>query len=131
MQAAILAGGLATRLGELTKHQPKSMLPIMGKSFLEYQLALLASEGIGNVVLCIGHLGEQIVETFGTGKEFGLNIEYSYEAVLQQAAPEGGTALLAVLQSEATAHGELRLGRVDGPPCTLQPLPYSLETAGD
>ena len=81
MQAAILAGGLATRLGELTKHQPKSMLPIMGKSFLEYQLALLASEGIGNVVLCIGHLGEQIVETFGTGKEFGLNIEYSYEAV--------------------------------------------------
>ena len=51
--------------------------------------------------------------------------------VVAQAAPEGGTALLAVLQSEATAHGELRLGRVDGPPCTLQPLPYSLETAGD
>ena len=80
MQAAILAGGLATRLGELTKHQPKSMLPIMGKSFLEYQLALLASEGITNIVLCIGHLGEQIVETIGTGKKFGVNIRYSYEA---------------------------------------------------
>ena len=81
MQAAILAGGLATRLGELTKHQPKSMLPIMGKSFLEYQLDLLAKEGIVNIVLCIGHLGAQIVETFGTGKKFGVNIKYSYEAV--------------------------------------------------
>ena len=79
MQAAILAGGLATRLGDLTKNQPKSMLPIKGKSFLEYQLTLLAKEGINNIVLCIGHLGEQIVEAFGCGEALGVNIRYSRE----------------------------------------------------
>ena len=48
--------------------------------------------------------------------------------VAAQAAPEGGVALLAVLQMEATTHGELKLGKIDGPPCTVQTLPYSLET---
>ena len=81
MQAAILAGGLSTRLGHLTENQPKSLLPIQGKAFLEYQLDLLAREGIFDIVLCIGHLGEQIAETFGTGETFGVNIKYSYEAV--------------------------------------------------
>jgi len=44
-------------------------------------------------------------------------------------APNGGAALLAVLQVEATTQGELHLGRLDGPLCTVQPLPYSLESA--
>ena len=79
MQAAILAGGLATRLGNLAKYQPKSMLPIMGKTFLEYQLAFLAREGIEDIVICIGHLGEQIVRAFGSGEKFGVNIQYSRE----------------------------------------------------
>jgi tRNA-modifying protein YgfZ len=48
-----------------------------------------------------------------------------------RAAPESGIALLAVLQTEATTHGELRLGRIDGPPCTLQALPYSLEAVAN
>ena len=47
--------------------------------------------------------------------------------VAAQAAPEGGIALLAVLQTEATAQGELQLGGTDGPLCKLQTLPYSLE----
>jgi len=51
--------------------------------------------------------------------------------IAAQAAPEGGTALLAVLQTEATAHGELRLGGVDGPACTLQILPYDSELPED
>jgi folate-binding protein YgfZ len=46
-----------------------------------------------------------------------------------QPAPEGGTALLAVLQIEAAAQGELRLRGMEGPACTVQPLPYALETA--
>ena len=79
MQAAILAGGLATRLGDLAKHHPKSMMSIMGKSFLEYQLAFLAREGVEDIVLCIGHLGDQIVEAFGHGEKFGMNIQYSRE----------------------------------------------------
>ncbi len=46
--------------------------------------------------------------------------------VSAQAAPDGGIALLAVLQTEAVNQGELRLGSSDGPLCTVQTLPYSL-----
>ena len=34
----ILCGGLATRLGNLSKNTPKSMIKIKGKPFLEYQI---------------------------------------------------------------------------------------------
>lgn len=47
--------------------------------------------------------------------------------VRAQIAPEGGSALLAVLQIEATASGSLRLGALDGPSCEVKPLPYSLQ----
>ncbi len=79
MQIAILAGGLATRLGDLTRNQPKSMVEVRGKSFLKYQLELLKKGGIKNIVLCIGYMGEQIESYFGNGKRFGVNIDYSYE----------------------------------------------------
>jgi hypothetical protein len=57
--------------------------------------------------------------------------ESAGSVVAAQAAPEGGVTLLAVLQIEATIQGELRLGSGDGPLCSLQPLPYSLETAAN
>jgi len=79
MQIAILAGGLATRLGDLTRNQPKSMLKIRGETFLEHQLELLRRGGIKNIVLCIGHMGEQIERHFGNGREYGVDIEYSIE----------------------------------------------------
>jgi len=79
MQAVILAGGLATRLGELTKNTPKSLIEIEGQPFLGHQLTLLRNNGIRNVVLAIGHFGEQIRERFGDGAEYGVKIQYSVE----------------------------------------------------
>jgi N-acetyl-alpha-D-muramate 1-phosphate uridylyltransferase len=79
MQVVILAGGLATRLGALTLTTPKSMVMVEGKPFLEYQIEMLKSQGIEDIVLCIGHLGEQIQDYFGDGKRFGVNLEYSIE----------------------------------------------------
>jgi len=79
MQVAILAGGLATRLGDLTRRKPKSMVEIMGKPFLEYQLDQIHRNGITDALLCIGHLGEQIEEYFGDGHRFSLTIKYSRE----------------------------------------------------
>ena len=55
--------------------------------------------------------------------------ESAGSVIAAQAAPEGGIALLAVLQNEATTHGELRLGSGNGPLCSLQTLPYALEAA--
>ena len=79
MQVAILAGGLAARLGNLAQGQPKSLIQILGKPFIEYQLDLLKKNGIRDIVLCIGHLGEQIESYLGDGSRFGINLRYSRE----------------------------------------------------
>jgi len=82
MQTIILAGGLGTRLRPITHQIPKPMVLIKGKPFLEYQLKLLKKNGLGDIVLCIGYLGEKIKDYFGNGERLGLNILYSYEETL-------------------------------------------------
>ena len=79
MQALILAGGLGTRLRPLTDELPKCMLPADGKPFLEHQLRLLASRGVRDVVLSLGHLGERVLEYFGNGRRLGVNLSYVWE----------------------------------------------------
>lgn len=95
---AILAGGLATRLRPLTEKVPKVLLPVAGKPFLEHQLNLLKGQGIGRVVLCLGHLGELVQNQFGDGRQFGVRLEYSFDGpkllgtggALNQALPKLG-----------------------------------------
>jgi NDP-sugar pyrophosphorylase family protein len=79
MQAVILAGGLGTRLQPLTVSVPKPMVTVHGRPFLEYQLTLLAQNGITDVVLCVGYLGEQIAQHFGSGCTLGMQIQYSWD----------------------------------------------------
>ena len=79
MQIAILTGGLGTRLNKLTTKTPKSLILIDNKPFLEYQIDFLKEGGIKDIVLCTGHLGEQIHRHFGSGKKYALNIKYSHE----------------------------------------------------
>ena len=76
---AILAGGLATRLRPITEKIPKSLVPVAGKPFLAHQLELLRSRGIRRAVLCIGYLGEMIQRDFGDGKNFGVQLDYSFD----------------------------------------------------
>jgi len=77
MQMVILCGGLATRLGNLTKAIPKSMIEIEGKPFLEYQIENVKKHSIEDIILCVGHLSEKIKDYFGNGEQFGVNIKYS------------------------------------------------------
>lgn len=74
----ILAGGLGTRLGSLSQSTPKAMISVAGEPFLVHQLRLLAREGLRRVVLCVGHLGNQIEERVGHDCE-GLALVYSYD----------------------------------------------------
>jgi NDP-sugar pyrophosphorylase family protein len=75
---AILAGGLATRLGSITKKVPKSLIPVAGRPFLAHQLEMLHDRGIRRVVLCIGHLGGLIQRHFGNDA-FGVKLDYSFD----------------------------------------------------
>jgi NDP-sugar pyrophosphorylase family protein len=79
LPVAILAGGLATRLGALTEKVPKSLILIDGEPFVAHQLRLLQSHGIHRVILCVGHLGEQIERVVGNGRSFGVEVTYSYD----------------------------------------------------
>src|SRR3954470_13801070 len=76
---AILAGGLATRLGPVTEKIPKALLSVAGQPFLAHQLQLLSKAGLRRVVLCVGHHGEMIEEEFGDGSGFGLEVQYSFD----------------------------------------------------
>jgi NDP-sugar pyrophosphorylase family protein len=79
MQCVILAGGLATRLGQITETIPKSMVRIHCRPFLEYQIELLKRNGIRDIVLCVGHLSEKIEQYFEDGSRFDVEIRYSRE----------------------------------------------------
>ena len=75
----ILCGGLATRLYPLTKQIPKSMLDVNGKPFIHYQLDLLKKKGVSKIIICAGFLGDQIKSYVKDGKDFGLDVVYSFE----------------------------------------------------
>ena len=79
MQVVILAGGLATRLRSITNKISKSMIRINEKPFLEYQIELLKKNNLTDILLCIGHLGGQIKDYFGNGKNWGVRLSYSEE----------------------------------------------------
>lgn len=79
MQIVVLAGGLGMRLRPLTENMPKSMIPIKGKPFLQYQLEMFKRNGIEDVVLCVGYLAEKIMSYFGDGSMFGIKINYNVE----------------------------------------------------
>src|SRR5450432_2364637 len=76
---ALLSGGLATRLRPITATVPKSMVPVAGEPFVAHQLRLLVRQGIREVVICVGYLGEQLQEFVGDGSAFGCHVEYSFD----------------------------------------------------
>ena len=74
MQCVILAGGLATRMRPLTDRIPKALIPAAGRPFVDHQLAHLATHGVTDVVLSIGHHGEALRAHVGDGARFGLRV---------------------------------------------------------
>ena len=79
MRVAVVAGGRAIRLGSLTDSTPKSMLVVQGRTFIEHQIEMLAAWGLCDLVLCLGHMHDQIVTHLDDGSRCGVRIEYSIE----------------------------------------------------
>jgi NDP-sugar pyrophosphorylase family protein len=93
MQTVILSGGLASRLRPLTNTVPKAMIPVAGRPFIDHQLQLLSRNGIKDVILCLGYLGEQIAAFVGDGAKWSLRVQYSWER--EQLLGTGGALKLA------------------------------------
>ena len=89
----ILCGGLGTRLQPVLAGVPKGLAPVGDRPFLEIQIELLREQGARHFVLCVGHLAEQIQQTFGDGRRWGVRIDYSLEG--EQLLGTGGALKLA------------------------------------
>lgn len=76
--AAILAGGLGTRLRSRIANRPKVLAPIGGRPHLAYLLEQLAGAGVRTVVLLTGYLADQVRSAFGDSY-LGLRLMYSCE----------------------------------------------------
>ncbi len=92
-QAVILAGGRGERLRPFTDTMPKPMIPVCGRPFLEYLIELLKENGIKEVILLLGYLGEKIMDYFGDGSKFGVNIKYSVTPFLDENGVENESGL--------------------------------------
>ena len=74
-----MAGGKGTRIASVKSDVPKPMIPIAGKPILEWQIDCLRNQGLKEIVLVIGYLGDVIKDYFGNGSRFGVNISYFVE----------------------------------------------------
>jgi NDP-sugar pyrophosphorylase family protein len=73
----LLAGGKATRLGNISRTVPKALVRVAGRPFVDHQLLRLHAQGVRDVILCIGHFADQIRDHVGHGNQFGLRVRYS------------------------------------------------------
>ena len=76
--AAILCGGLGTRLRSEVSDRPKFLAEVGGRPFAHYVLAGLAHVGVRQAVLCTGFLGDLVERTLGPAHA-GIALSYSRE----------------------------------------------------
>lgn len=79
MKVMILAAGYGARLRPLTLTTPKPLVPLAGKPMMVHHLERLAAAGFKEVVINHSWLGYQIEQTLGSGEQWGLSIQYSFE----------------------------------------------------
>lgn len=75
----IMAGGLGSRLGELTNNCPKPMLEVGGKPVLERIINNFTKVGFKNIFISVNYMADVIEDYFKDGKDFKCNISYLKE----------------------------------------------------
>ena len=74
-----MAGGKGTRISSVASDIPKPMIRIGGKPVLEREIECLRTQNFTDLIITVGHLGHVIMDYFGDGSRFGVNIEYYIE----------------------------------------------------
>src|SRR5262245_17856715 len=80
MKGLILAGGKGTRLRPLTINTPKPIVPVANSPFLLYQVDLMRSGGIEDIILSLSYQPRKIEDLLKDGGEYGVRIRYAVEA---------------------------------------------------
>lgn len=88
----LMAGGRGERLRPLTEQLPKPMLPIGGRPLLEIIIEEAARFGLKRFYLSVNYRAEAIIDHFGDGSRFGVEIRYLRED--QQMGTAGALSLL-------------------------------------
>ena len=84
MKTVIMAGGKGTRLSDILTEAgniPKPMIKIEGKPILEHEIECLRKQGFTDIILTVGYLAHLIMDYFGDGSAFGVQITYFQETV--------------------------------------------------
>ncbi len=79
MKAVILAAGEGLRCKPLTFTRSKVMIPVANKPLLEHIINAIAENGIKDIILVVGYKKERIMDHFGDGMNFGVNISYVFQ----------------------------------------------------
>jgi mannose-1-phosphate guanylyltransferase len=82
----ILAGGMSTRLYPLTRSVPKPLVPVAGEPNTAHVIRYLRSFGIEDVAINVHYHAEQVIDRFGDGSNYGVNITYLHEEQLTGSA---------------------------------------------
>ncbi len=77
--AIILAAGSGTRLWPITRHTPKCMVEIGGKPTLQHAIERLRDAGVSRIVVGVSYLRDQIMDYFGDGRRWGVQLTWSIE----------------------------------------------------
>ena len=77
--AVIIAGGEGTRLRPLTFVMPKPLAPMLGRPFLDYQLALIKAANIRRTVFNLHYMPDAIIKRYKTGVDWAMEFHYSIE----------------------------------------------------
>ena len=96
-KAIILAAGKG-KLAPINEEMPTSMLPIHNKPVMEHIVDLFRGVGITDILIGVSYKKEKIIDHFGDGKRFGVNITY-----LEQDEPMGTASIL--LQAKPFING--------------------------
>ena len=79
MKGLILAGGKGTRLRPLTINTPKPVVPVANSPFLLYQIDLMRSAGITEIILSLSYQPRKIEDLLKDGSDYGVWIRYAVE----------------------------------------------------